>query len=98
QGRVEVRETYKISGVGTIAGCFVLSGSIARNNKVRLLRDNVEVFGGKLASLKRFKDDVREVQNGFECGLGLDGFNDIKKGDIVESYIIEEVERKEEKA
>ncbi|MBI5806167.1 translation initiation factor IF-2 [candidate division TA06 bacterium] len=98
QGRVEVRETYKISGVGTIAGCFVLSGSIARNNKVRLLRDNVEVFNGKLASLKRFKDDVREVQNGFECGLGLDGFNDIKKDDIVESYIIEEVERKEEKA
>jgi translation initiation factor IF-2 len=98
QGRVEVRETYKISGVGTIAGCFVLSGTIARNNKVRLLRDNVEVFGGKLASLKRFKDDVREVQNGFECGLGLEGFNDIKKGDIVESYIIEEVERKEEKA
>ncbi|MBI4725816.1 translation initiation factor IF-2 [candidate division TA06 bacterium] len=93
QGRVEVRETYKISGVGTIAGCFVLSGSIARNNKVRLLRDNVEVFGGKLASLKRFKDDVREVQNGFECGLGLDGFNDIKKGDIVESYIVEEVKR-----
>jgi translation initiation factor IF-2 len=95
QGRVEVRETYKISGVGTIAGCYVLSGTIARSHKIRLLRDNVEVFNGKLASLKRFKDDVREVQTGFECGLGLDGFNDIKKGDIVESYTVEEVKREE---
>jgi translation initiation factor IF-2 len=92
QGRVEVRETYKISGVGTIAGCFVQSGSIARSHKVRLLRDNVQIYSGKLASLKRFKDDAREVQGGFECGLGLDQFNDIKVGDIVESYTVEEVQ------
>lgn len=91
QGRVEVRETYKISGVGTIAGCYVLSGSIARSHKVRLLRDNVQIYNGKLASLKRFKDDAREVQSGFECGLGLDQFNDIKVGDIVEGYTVEEV-------
>jgi translation initiation factor IF-2 len=93
QGRAEVRETYKISGVGTIAGCYVQSGSIARFHKVRLLRDNVEVYSGKFASLKRFKDDVREVQSGFECGLGLDQFNDIKMGDIVETYTIEEVKQ-----
>jgi translation initiation factor IF-2 len=95
QGRVEVRETYKISGVGTIAGCYVLSGTLARSHKVRLLRDSVEVFSGKLASLKRFKDDVREVQTGFECGLALEGYNDINKGDIVESYTVEEVKREE---
>jgi translation initiation factor IF-2 len=93
QGRVEVRETYKISGVGTIAGCQVLSGTIARSHKVRLIRDNVEVYNGKFASLKRFKDDVREVQTGFECGLGLDQFNDIKVGDVVETYIIEEIKQ-----
>jgi len=93
QGRVEVRETYKISGIGTIAGCQVLSGIIARSHKVRLIRDNVEVYNGKFASLKRFKDDVREVQTGFECGLGLDQFNDIKVGDIVETYIIEEIKQ-----
>lgn len=93
QGRVEVRETYKISGVGTIAGCQVLSGTIARSHKVRLVRDNVEVYNGKFASLKRFKDDVREVQTGFECGLGLDQFNDIKVGDVVETYIIEEIKQ-----
>ncbi|MRR09375.1 translation initiation factor IF-2, partial [bacterium] len=90
QGRVEVRQTYKISGVGTIAGCQVTSGSIARSHRVRLLRDNVEIYNGKLASLKRFKDDVREVQNGMECGLGLDNFNDVKVGDIVEAFTMEE--------
>jgi translation initiation factor IF-2 len=79
--------------VGTIAGCQVLSGTIARSHKVRLIRDNVEVYNGKFASLKRFKDDVREVQTGFECGLGLDQFNDIKVGDVVETYIIEEIKQ-----
>jgi len=93
QGRAEVRETYKISGVGTIAGCFVQSGSIARFHKVRLLRDNVEVYKGKFASLKRFKDDAKEVQTGFECGLGLEQFNDIKVGDIIETYTIEEIKQ-----
>jgi len=90
QGRVEVRETYKISGVGTIAGCHVVSGSVARSHKVRLLRDSAEIYNGKLASLKRFKDDVREVQAGFECGLALENFNDVKVGDIVETYTLEE--------
>ncbi|MCU0607717.1 MAG: translation initiation factor IF-2 [Candidatus Edwardsbacteria bacterium] len=90
QGRVEVRQTYKISGVGTIAGCQVTQGAIARSHRVRLLRDNVEIYSGKLASLKRFKDDVREVQNGMECGLGLDNFNDVKVGDIVEAFTMEE--------
>jgi len=93
QGRAEVRETYKISGVGTIAGCYVQSGSIARFHKVRLIRDNIEIYTGKFASLKRFKDDAKEVQSGFECGLGLDQFNDIKVGDIIETYSIEEVKQ-----
>jgi translation initiation factor IF-2 len=90
QGRVEIRQTYKISGVGTIAGCYVVSGAVARNHKVRLLRDSTEIYHGKLASLKRFKDDVREVQTGFECGLSLENFNDVKVGDIVEAYTMEE--------
>ena len=90
-GRVEVRETFKISGVGTIAGCMVTSGTIARSSKVRLLRDNVVVFDGKIASLKRFKEDVRDVASGFECGVGLENFNDIKQGDVIEAYTLEEV-------
>ena len=90
-GRVEVRETFKISGVGTIAGCMVTSGTIARSSKVRLLRDNVVVFDGKIASLKRFKEDVRDVAAGFECGVGLENFNDIKQGDVIEAYTLEEV-------
>ena len=90
-GRVEVRETFKISGVGTIAGCMVTSGTIARSSKVRLLRDNVAVFDGKIASLKRFKEDVRDVTSGFECGVGLENFNDIKQGDVIEAYTLEEV-------
>lgn len=90
-GRVEVRETFKISGVGTIAGCMVTSGTIARSSKVRLLRDNVVVFDGKIASLKRFKEDVRDVASGFECGVSLESFNDIKQGDVIEAYTLEEV-------
>ena len=93
QSRVEVKETYRISSVGTVAGCQVISGTIARSHKVRLLRDNVVIYNGRLASLKRFKDDVREVQAGFECGIGLEQFNDIKVGDIIESYTVEEVKR-----
>jgi translation initiation factor IF-2 len=86
QARVEVRQTFNIAGVGTIAGCSVTEGKIARGNQVRLLRDHVVVFEGKLASLKRFKDDVREVAAGYECGLSLEGFQDIKQGDTIESY------------
>jgi translation initiation factor IF-2 len=86
QARVDVRQTFNIAGVGTIAGCYVNEGKIARGNQVRLLRDQVVVFEGKLASLKRFKDDVREVAAGYECGLSLEGFQDIKQGDVIESY------------
>ncbi len=86
QARVEVRQTFNIAGVGTIAGCSVTEGKIARGNQVRLLRDHVVVFEGKLASLKRFKDDVREVAAGYECGLSLEGFQDIKQGDTIEAF------------
>ena len=86
QARVDVRQIFNIAGVGTIAGCYVTEGKIARGNSVRLLRDQVVVHEGKLASLKRFKDDVREVAAGYECGLSLDGFQDIKQGDVIEAY------------
>ena len=86
QGRVEIRQIFNIAGVGTIAGCYVTEGKISRGYMVRLLRDQVVVHEGKLASLKRFKDDVREVAAGYECGLSLDGFQDIKQGDIIEAY------------
>ena len=86
QGRVEVRQTFNIQGVGTIAGCYVTEGKIQRGNLIRLLRDQVVVHEGKLASLKRFKDDVREVAAGYECGLALEGYQDIKQGDVIEAY------------
>ena len=89
---VEVRETFKISKVGTIAGCFVLDGTISRNTKIRLIRDGVVIYTGELGSLKRFKDDVKEVKKGYECGLNIKNYNDIKIGDIIEGY--EEVEVK----
>ena len=85
-GRVEVRQTFNIQGVGTIAGCYVSEGKIQRGSLVRLLRDQVVVHEGKLASLKRFKDDVREVTAGYECGLAIEGFQDVKQGDVVEAY------------
>lgn len=93
-GKVEVREVYKISGVGTIAGCYVLTGKIYRNCKVRIVRDGIIVHEGELDSLRRFKDDVKEVAHGYECGLGFVNYNDIKVGDIVEAYIVKEVERR----
>jgi len=92
-GEAEVREVFKISRIGTIAGCSVRSGVINRQGRVRVIRDGVEVFDGTLASLKRFKDDVREVREGFECGLSVENFNDIKVGDVVECYRTEEVAR-----
>ena len=87
---IEIRETFKISKVGTIAGCMVTDGKVHRNNKIRVIRDGIVVFTGMLGSLKRFKDDVKEVSRGYECGLNIDKFNDIKEGDIIEAY--EEVE------
>lgn len=90
---VEIRETFKISKVGTIAGCFVLDGTITRNTKVRIIRDGVVVYTGELDSLKRFKDDVKEVKKGYECGLNIKNFNDIKVGDIIEGFHEIEVKR-----
>ncbi len=89
---VEVREVYKISGVGTIAGCYVLDGKISRNSKINLIRDGIVVFNGELASLKRFKDDAKEVAAGYECGMSIKNYNDIRQADIIEAY--EEVEVK----
>lgn len=91
---VEIREVFKISKVGTIAGCMVLDGKITRNSKVRIIRDGVVIYTGELASLKRFKDDVKEVATGYECGLNIQNFNNIEVGDIVESYEQVEVKRK----
>jgi translation initiation factor IF-2 len=93
-GRVEVRDTFTIPGIGVIAGCFVSEGRIARNSAVRLVRDHVVVYQGKVTSLRRFKDDAREVQSGYECGVGLDNFQDFKVGDMLEAYEIERVERR----
>jgi translation initiation factor IF-2 len=92
-GMVEVREVYRISKVGTVAGCYVLEGVVRRGAKIRLLRDNVVIHDGELDSLKRFKDDVREVKAGFECGLSIKNFNDIEKNDQLEVYEIVEVSR-----
>ncbi len=83
---LEIRETFKISKVGTIAGCLVKDGKIARNSEIRLIRDGIVVYTGSLGSLKRFKDDVKEVQKGYECGLNIENFNDVKNGDIVEAF------------
>lgn len=91
---VEIRETFKITKVGTIAGCMVLDGKINRNSKIRIIREGVVVYTGELASLKRFKDDVKEVSAGYECGLNIQNFNDIKEGDIIEAYEQVEVKRK----
>ena len=92
-GRASVRNTFKVSGVGTIAGCYVQDGKITRSAQVRVVRDGVVVFEGKIGSLKRFKDDVREVATNYECGIGLDGYNDIKEGDVIEAFMMEEVKR-----
>jgi translation initiation factor IF-2 len=93
-GTVEVRDVFRIPRVGNVAGCYVQDGKIVRNNRVRLIRDGIQVYDGTMSSLKRFKDDVREVESGFECGLGLENFNDIKVGDILEAYKIVESKRK----
>ncbi|MBP8976520.1 MAG: translation initiation factor IF-2, partial [Bacteroidetes bacterium] len=91
---VEVRDVFKISKIGTVAGCYVKDGRISRNNRIRLVRDGIEVHDGTIASLKRFKDDVREVEQGYECGIMLENYNDLKVGDIIEAYKIVETKRK----
>jgi translation initiation factor IF-2 len=92
-GHVEVREVFKISKVGTIAGCMVTDGKMERKNKIRVIRDGVVIHSGELSSLKRYKDDVKEVLRGFECGLQIERFNDIEVGDYLEVYIEEQVKR-----
>lgn len=93
-GTAEVRETFKISKVGTVAGCMVKDGKIQRTSQVRVIRDGIVIYTGALGSLKRFKDDVKEVTSGFDCGLNVEGYNDIKVGDIIEAYAIEQIKRK----
>jgi translation initiation factor IF-2 len=93
-GRVEVRDTFTIPSIGVIAGCFVVDGKVVRNSAVRLVRDHVVVYQGKVTSLRRFKDDAREVQAGYECGIGLDNYQDFKVGDVMETFEIERVERR----
>ena len=92
-GHAEVRNTFKVSGVGTIAGCYITDGKVSRNSQVRIVRDSIVIHEGVLSSLKRFKDDAKEVASGYECGIGIDSFNDIKEGDVIESFVMEEVER-----
>ena len=89
-GRAEIRQVYKITGVGTVAGCYVLEGKLARNANIRVVRQGIIIADDKMSSLKRFKDDVREVATGYECGVTMEKFNDIKEGDILEAYIVEE--------
>ncbi len=93
-GQVEVRNTFKVSKVGTIAGCYVTDGKVTRDAGIRLVRDGVVIFEGEVDTLKRFKDDVKEVAQGYECGMTIKNFNDIKEGDIIEAYVMEEIERK----
>ena len=94
-GRVEIRQTYKVSGVGTIAGCYITEGEINRDDKVRIVRDGTVIFEGVMESLRRFKDDVKSVRQGYECGIGIHGYQDVKVGDTIEGYQVKEVERTE---
>jgi translation initiation factor IF-2 len=93
-GQAEVRQTFKVSKVGTIAGSYVTDGKITRDSGIRLIRDGVVTFEGTIDALKRFKDDVKEVAQNYECGITIKNFNDVKEGDIIEAFIMEEVERK----
>ena len=93
-GKAEIRLPFKVPNAGMVAGSYVISGKILRNAKARLVRDGIVVYDGTIDSLRRFKDDVKEVATGYECGIGLTNFNDIKEGDIIEAYVIKEVERK----
>ena len=92
-GNAEIRQTFKVSSIGTIAGCYVLDGKVERNAGVRIIRESVVIHEGKLASLKRFKDDVKEVAKGYECGIQIENFNDLKEGDIIEVFVMEQVKR-----
>ena len=89
-GKAEVRDTFRITGVGMIAGCYITNGKVIRNAKIRVVRDGIVVAEDEMSSLRRFKDDVKEVAQGYECGIGLNKFNDIKVGDVFEAYLTEE--------
>ena len=92
-GQVKVRETFKVPNIGIIAGAYVTEGKVIRNAQIRLVRDGVVIHEGKISSLKRFKDDAKEVQQGFECGLGIENYNDLKEDDIIECFEMQEIER-----
>ena len=92
-GYADVRQVFKVSSAGTIAGCYVTQGKIQRNAEIRLVRDGIIIHEGKIDSLKRFKDDAKEVSENFECGIGIENFNDIKEGDTLECFVMEEIER-----
>lgn len=92
-GQAEVRQTFKVTKVGTIAGCYVIDGKITRDSGVRIIRDGIVIFEGQLDTLKRFKDDVKEVAQNYECGITIERYNDLKEGDIIEAYVMEEVKR-----
>ena len=94
QGRAEVRELFKVPKIGIIAGCHVTDGKIVRSAGIKLVRDSIVIFDGKMVSLRRFKDDAKEVLADFDCGIGIEGFNDIRVGDVIEAYITEKFERK----
>jgi translation initiation factor IF-2 len=93
-GQAEVRETFKVSKIGTIAGSYVIEGKIARDSGIRVIRDSIVVFEGVLDSLKRFKDDAKDVAKGYECGITVKNYHDVKEGDIIEAYVMEEIKRK----
>ena len=93
-GKVEVRETFKVPNVGTVAGAYVQEGKVIRNAEIRLVRDGIVIHEGQISSLRRFKDDVKEVNQGYECGIGIENYNDIKIGDVIECFHMVEVERK----
>ncbi|MGH8057135.1 MAG: EF-Tu/IF-2/RF-3 family GTPase, partial [Candidatus Entotheonellia bacterium] len=93
-GRAEVRETFQIPRVGMVAGCYVTEGTISRNAECRLVRDNVVVYQGRIASLRRFKEDVQEVSSGYECGISLERFSDVKRGDLIEPFVREQIAKR----
>ena len=92
-GNAEIREVFKIPSIGTIAGCYITEGKINRNDDVRIIRDGIVILEGKIASLRRFKDDVKEVNTGYECGIGIEKYNDLKVGDNIEAFTMEKIER-----
>lgn len=93
-GQAEVRQTFKVSKIGTIAGSYITDGKITRDSGIRIIRDGIVIFEGEIDALKRFKDDAKEVSQGYECGITIKNFNDMKEGDIIEAYIMQEIERK----